>query len=117
MNIDLGGNTLVNGYFAGIAIGPGSGPITWVTQTANYTLVAGDYIAADSTSGAFTLTLPSATGSGMEIDILDPQGTWATHNVTLSGTVNGDSGGVSLNLAGGSCRLIDVGGAAGWRMI
>ncbi len=91
------------------------GAITWVTKTANYTLVAGDHIAADSTSATFTLTLPSATGSGAEIDVLDPQASWATNTVTVAGTVNGDSGGAILNIAGATVRFVDVGGGTGWR--
>lgn len=42
---------------------PASGTMTYnaATKTANYTLVANDAIAADASSGGFTLTLPDAT--------------------------------------------------------
>ena len=35
-----------------------SGGVTWVVKTANYTASAGDFIACDTTSAAFTVTLP-----------------------------------------------------------
>lgn len=91
-----------------------SGSTSYQVKTGNYNLVAGDRIAADSTGGTFTLTLPTATGSGAEIDILDPQASWFTNNVTVAGTVNGATN-LILNVAGGSVRLVDVGGGAGWR--
>lgn len=99
---------------SGGVISATGGAIVWTIKTANYTLVAGNHIAADSTSGIFSLTLPSATGGGVEIDILDPQASWATNNVTVLGTVNGSTN-LILNIAGATVRLVDVGGSAGWR--
>lgn len=64
----------------------------WVTKTANYAAVAGDRIMANTTGGAFTVTLPAGTAGQPPIEIADYNGAFAAHNLTVSGTVNGSSG-------------------------
>jgi len=89
---------------------------TWTTVNSYYKLQYGDHILADSTNGTFTMCLPKATGSGAEIDILDPDASWHTFNVTVTGMINGDPTGMVLSAAGSMAHLVDVGGSTGWRV-
>lgn len=56
------------------------------TKTANYTLTNADNIIfADTSGGAFTLTLPSPTGlAGKMFRIFDSTGSFSTNNLTLA---------------------------------
>lgn len=62
-----------------------TGNIATTTKTANYTIAIGDHIIfADSSGGAFNLTLPSpSTVTGHEFIIKDSTGSFGTNNVTL----------------------------------
>ena len=64
-----------------------------VFKVANYTAVALDYIFANATSGAFTITLPTAIGiAGKEINITKTDSTTnaITINTSLSQTIIGN---------------------------
>lgn len=56
----------------------------WVRKTANYTAVSGDGVLADTSAGAFTVTLPASPTAGSYVEVLDPEGTWATNNLTIA---------------------------------
>jgi hypothetical protein len=45
--------------------------------------VAGDNIFADTSGGAFTITLPSSPSQGDEISFIDSEGTFDTNNLTI----------------------------------
>lgn len=53
------------------------------TQTTGFTAVAGRAYPCNTTSGAFTVTLPATPTLGDQIAILDYAGTFATYNLTL----------------------------------
>jgi hypothetical protein len=55
----------------------------WVTKTAAYTAVDGDWIRAHTSGGAFTITLPASPADGAEIRIYDT-GYWAINNLTIA---------------------------------
>lgn len=57
-------------------------------RTANCSVTAMEHIDADTTSGAFTATLPPTKTEGDEFHFNDFAGTWATNNLTIDG--NGD---------------------------
>jgi hypothetical protein len=52
-------------------------------KTTTYTAVRGDYIFADTTSGAFTITLPITPAIGDTVTIHDDQGNFATAGLTV----------------------------------
>lgn len=115
MDINLGGNTLTNGYFAGIVTGPSAG--RWVTKVANYTAMAGDALLADTTWSVFTITLPLSPQPSDQIDIADPQGTWATNNLTINrngNNIDGNAGNLICDVNGAEISLVFVGGTQGW---
>jgi len=62
----------------------GSGASPWTTKTTTYTAVDGDRLLADTSGGAFTITLPSSPSAGHYIEINDPEETWATNNLTVA---------------------------------
>jgi hypothetical protein len=64
----------------------------WVDKTAAYTLVVGDWVYADTSGGAFTLTLPASPSNGDEVRVADPNTAWATNSVTIARNGNNISG-------------------------
>ncbi len=57
----------------------------WTTKTAAYTAASRDRLLADTSAGAFTITLPPAPASGDEVWFADPGSNWATNNLTVDG--------------------------------
>ena len=57
---------------------------SYIAKSGNYQAVAGDRIAADTTSGAWVLTLPPAPSTGTVVTVADANATWATNNLTVS---------------------------------
>lgn len=84
-----------------------------LTKTANYTLVAGDVVAADASAGSFTLTLPDATtNAGKPILIVRKDATPSTVltiAVAGSDTFNGDGTSTILNDQNDAVQLISIG--------
>jgi len=91
------GNTLSKSTITagtGISVTNGSGSITidnnapsiaWQSvQTTGFTAVAGNGYPCNTTSAAFTVTLPATPAAGNQIQIVDYAGTFATNAVTLS---------------------------------
>jgi mucin-19 len=91
------GNTLAKATLtAGTAISVtnGAGSITiansapsiiWQSvQTSGFTAVAGNGYPCNTTSVAFTVTLPASPTAGNQIQIIDYAGTFATRNITLA---------------------------------
>jgi len=57
---------------------------SYVAKSGNYQSVAGDRIAADTTGGSWTLTLPPAPATGTVVTVADANATWKTNNLTVS---------------------------------
>lgn len=67
----------------------------WQRKTTTYTAVHRDMIQADTSGGAWTLTLPASPAHGTTVQIVDPDGSWPTNNLTIglnSKTVRGNTG-------------------------
>jgi hypothetical protein len=60
-----------------------SGGINYEVKTANYTALDKEGILADTSGGAFTITLPATPDVGDQVFIADPTGDWGTNNLTL----------------------------------
>jgi hypothetical protein len=61
-----------------------TGGTDWqAVKTGTYTAVAGEGIFANTTSGAWTLTLPSSPAIGDEVSVVDYAGTFDTNNLTI----------------------------------
>ena len=61
-----------------------SGGTSWqAVKTTTYTAAAGEGIFANTTSGAWTLTLPASPSIGDEVSVVDYAGTFDTNNLTI----------------------------------
>jgi hypothetical protein len=99
-----------------------TGTVDWDTtaKTASFTAVSGDGYFADTTSSAFTVTLPAAPSAGDIVALSDYTGTWGTNNITVgrnSSNINGAASDLILNTNNTTATLIYVDGTEGWRVI
>ena len=53
-------------------------------QIANFTAVAGRAYPCNTTSAAFTVTLPASPSAGDQVQLVDYAGTWNTNDKTLT---------------------------------
>ncbi len=96
-----------------------AGGLTWVVKTTTYTGVANDGIFADTSGGAWTLTLPAGT-LGDEIGVVDYAGTFDTNNLTIapdSGEkIQGESADATLTcgVERSGFTLVYSGASQGW---
>jgi hypothetical protein len=60
-----------------------SGGIDYEVKTANYTAADKEGILADTSGGAFTVTLPATPATGAQVIVADPTGDWGTNNLTI----------------------------------
>lgn len=74
--------------------GGGAGGLAAMIKSANYTAVAADFIFADTSGGAWTLTLPATPSIDDLVVVKDLLGTCGTNPVTVDGngadTINGN---------------------------
>jgi hypothetical protein len=115
------GVTLTN---SGTATGFGpTGAVSWnttkITADPNPAVSGVGYF-ADTTSAAFTVTLPAAPSAGDIVALSDYTGTWGTNNITVgrnSSNINGAAEDLVLNADNTTATLIYVDGTEGWRVI
>ena len=98
--------------------GGGGGSISpWLLKTANYTAVTLDRIVADTSGGAFTITLPASPTTGMSVEITDGSN-WATNNLTVArngSTIEAGTDDVLLNIQGITVEFIYSGST--WQVV
>lgn len=70
----------------------------WLIQSSSFTATANSYILADTSSGAFTITLPASPATNNFVTIADYNGTFGTNNLTVNSN--------SLNLMGSIQTLV-----------
>ena len=58
--------------------------VTWTIKTTTYTAVSGNNIQANTTGGAFTITMPSTPATGAVVRIADYAGTFPTNALTIN---------------------------------
>lgn len=61
-----------------------NGDSAWQIKTTTYTAQAGDRIMANTTSAAWTLTLPATPTAGTKVTVSDYAGMFATNNLTVA---------------------------------
>jgi hypothetical protein len=108
--------TLITSAYTGAAL---PGQIAWDTtvKTSGFTAVAYGGYFCNTTSAAFTVTLPATPARGDFVVIVDYAGTSATNNITVSpngGNINGTTGNAALktNRQGITFTYIDA--TQGW---
>jgi len=98
----------------------GTESVTNRTLTTSSALVAGERIFANSTSGAFTLTLPASPADGDTIQIIDVAGTFKINPVTVERNgqkIQNLTEDLVLNLNNAAVTMIYSGATFGWVFI
>ena len=95
-----------------------SGGTSWVAvKTANYTASAGEGVFANTTGGAFTLTLPAGT-LGDEISFIDYAGTFDSNALTIASNgsekINGSTDNLTVSVERAANTLVYTDGTQGW---
>ena len=84
------------------------GGITYQRKTSNYTAQDKDGIIADTSGGAFTVTLPATPVIGTQVFVADGA-SWGTNNLTVArngSTIEGLAEDLTLDIAGVSVQLL-----------
>jgi hypothetical protein len=110
-------NVSGNGTAGQVLKSDGDGSFTWIDagggiqfsrKTSNYTAVVNEGIIADTTSGTWTLTLPSAPATGDQVIVADG-GSWAVTNLTIGRngkTIEGVADNYLLDVTGAQVQFI-----------
>jgi len=98
------------------------GSVSWNTTpvTANATITAGTGVFANTTGGAFVLTLPASPSAGDFAAIKDYASTFASNNITVNrngSKIDGFTNNVALNVTGQSVAFIYVDSTQGWKAV
>jgi hypothetical protein len=86
------GNVLTSNGTTWASAAVPAGGLTYLYKTANYTAADKEGILADTTGGAFTVTLPATPATGAQVVVADAGGLWGTNNLTVgrNGSTIGD---------------------------
>lgn len=85
------------------------GGINYVVKNSTYTASDKEGVLADTSGGAFTVTLPITPSTGDQVFIADAAGTWATFNLTVGRngeTIDGTAEDVTCDVDGASVQFI-----------
>ena len=95
-----------------------AGGTSWqAVKTGNYTAVAGQGIFCNTTSGSFTLTLPSSPTIGDEVSFIDYAGTFDSNALTIgrnSEKINGAAADLTVAVERAANTLVYTDGTQGW---
>jgi len=91
----------------------------WATKTGTYTAFPGDNLFANTTGGAFTITLPASPAVGDEVRFLDLANTFDTNNLTVarnSEKIDGTAADLTVATEGAAFSLVYSGSTYGWKL-
>jgi len=92
----------------------------WLTKTGAYTAFAGDKIFVNTSSSAFTITLPASPSVGDEVRFLDLANTFDTNNLTVgrnSEKIDGATSDLTVATEGAAFALVYSGSTYGWKLL
>ena len=116
-NLSATGTASSSTFLRGDGAWAASGLSWQAVQTTGFTAVAGRAYPCNTTSAAFTVTLPASPTAGDTVLILDYAGTSASNNITISPNGNKIQGSLlnaKINLARQSSLLVYVDATQGW---
>ena len=95
-----------------------SGGTSWqAIKTTTYTAAAGEGIFANTSGGAWTLTLPSSPSIGDEVSVVDYAGTFDTNNLTIgrnSKNIQGSAADLTVATERAGFTLVFTDNTQGW---
>jgi hypothetical protein len=99
-----------------------TGSVNWDTtpKTTGFTAVSGNGYFCDTTSAAFTVTLPATPSGGDIVAISDYAGTFTTNNLTVArngSNIRGSAADFTLDVTNQTVTLIYVDGTQGWNVV
>jgi hypothetical protein len=103
------GNLLTSNGTTWTSAVPAPGGIEYEVKTANYTAADKEGILADTTGGAFTITLPATPATGAQVIVADPSGNWGTNNLTIGRngeTISDVAQDLVCDISGASVQLV-----------
>ena len=86
-------------------------------KTTTFTAVAGEGYFVNTTSGAFTMTLPATPTIGDEVTFIDYAGTFDTNNLTIgrnSENIQGSAADLTVSVERAANTLVYTDGTQGW---
>lgn len=86
-----------------------AGGLTYVYKTANYNVANKEGVLADTSGGAFTVTLPAAPTTGDQVVVADAGASWGTNNLTVGrngSTIGGLAQDLVCDITGASVQLV-----------
>ena len=92
-----------------------AGGLTYVVKTSNYTTQDKEGVLANTSGGAFTVTLPATPSVGAQVVVADAAGTWGTNNLTIGrngSNIAGVAQDLVCDISGVSVQLVYDG--SGW---
>jgi len=103
---------------AWVAVGGGGGSAAaWIFKSGTYTASASDLIAADTSAGAFTITLPATPAAGATVRIADYLQNFDVHALTVDPNglkINGLTQNLVLTEAGTDMQFVYQNAGNGW---
>jgi len=117
-SIPLGGTLKFNGAtLSGDTLEITGGTSWQAEKTSGFTAVAGEGYFCNTTSAAFTVTLPGSATLGDEISIIDASATADTNNITINRNghkIQGISEDLTISTERGAFTLVYFNSAQGW---
>lgn len=103
------GNVLTSNGTTWTSAAVPAGGLTYLFKTANYTAADKQGVLADTSGGAFTVTLPATPATGAQVVVADAGGAWGTNNLTVArngSTITGLAEDFVCNISGASVQLV-----------